>query len=505
MFSSELLQNLPQKLAEIITGSPWLFAEILLAFGFLGVIALDILFKERAKHWLYFFSLIGFIGVICAFVATPIQEEKVFFLGLLRLSYSIWIFKILIISCSILTLLILPQSGFLKSKTLPRGEFYALLWSVTLGLCLLVMSANLLMIYISLELVSISSYLLASFGLNRQSAEGGIKYLLIGALSSGIMLYGMSLLYGFTGTLDFVGEDFAIGIAQANNTALGLALLFSLGGLLFKISIVPFHIWIPDVYEASPTPIVAFFSTAPKIAALFLLYEFTRLGFTLPSGLFKGEITLAEVFALLAIATITLGNFSALWQTNLKRLLAYSSIAQAGFMMILLVVDSELGLKSFIFYSIVYLLTNFGAFLLVEMYAEGSGQKEDLKNLQGLGRIKPLPAILFTVLAISLVGLPPMAGFTAKLLIFSALWEAYLLTSSPLLMFLFVYGLLNAAVSLFYYLKIPYYLFMKEKEGENNELIFQYYDQVLLILLVTPVIVLFFRPDLILDFLQFII
>jgi NADH-quinone oxidoreductase subunit N len=116
-----------------------------------------------------------------------------------------------------------------------------------------------------------------------------------------------------------------------------------------------------------------------------------------------------------------------------------------------------------------------------------------------------LPAILFTVLAISLVGLPPMAGFTAKLLIFSALWEAYLLTSSPLLMFLFVYGLLNAAVSLFYYLKIPYYLFMKEKEGENNELIFQYYDQVLLILLVTPVIVLFFRPDLILDFLQFII
>ncbi len=486
-------------------GLPWLFPEGVLAFGFLGVLLVDILFKKKSSTFLYFFSLVGFSVALWSVWQMPVESEKVFLLNLLRLSPSVWLVKILVLSASILTLLILPNTIFFKSKELPRGEFYALLWSITLGLCLLVMSANLLMVYMSLELISISSYLLTAFGLTRQSAEGSIKYLLIGALSSGVMLYGMSLLYGLTGTLDFVGDDFVKAISQSNGNAVGLAMLLSFGGLFFKVSIVPFHIWVPDVYEATPTPLLAFLSTAPKIAALFLLYELSRLGFVFKKDIFGGHLMLSEIFVLLSVATITLGNFSALWQVNLKRMLAYSSIAQAGFMMILLVVDSSLGLQSFIFYSIVYLFTNFAAFLLLEMYARASGEREDLESIQGLGRLFPLPALLFTLLAISLVGLPPLAGFTAKLLLFSALWEVYSIEKSPLMLFLFVYGLLNAAVSLFYYLKIPYYLFIKSPKAKESLLGFHRYDQVLLVLLVLPLLVLFFRPDLILDFLQSIL
>lgn len=485
-------------------GLPWLFPEGVLVFGFLGVLLIDIFFKKSAGKFLYLFSLIGFCLVFWGVCQTPLEGERVFLLNLLRINASIWLIKLLIVSAAIFTVLILPNTVFFNSKALPRGEFYALLWSITLGLCLLVMSANLLMVYISLELISISSYLLTAFGLNRQSAEGSIKYLLIGALSSGIMLYGMSLLYGFTGTLDFVGEPFMQGITQGNDNAVGLAMLLSFGGLFFKVSIVPFHIWVPDVYEATPTPLLAYLSTAPKIAALFLLYEWSRLGFGYSEALFNGRFTLSEVFALLSIATITLGNFSALWQQNLKRMLAYSSIAQAGFMMILLVADNSLGFQSFIFYGIVYLFTNFAAFLLLEMYSRAADEGEDLKSLRGLGRLYPLPAVIFTMLAISLVGLPPMAGFTAKLLIFSALWEAYLLGNSSLMVFLFVYGLLNAAISLFYYLKIPYSLFIQAPESKVP-LSFRYYDQALLMVLALPLLVLFFRPDLILDFLQSII
>lgn len=509
MFSSELLLSLPQKLSQIVAGTPLLFAELCLAMGFLLVLLLDLIFRQRGAKVLYFFTLLGFVGIFVYLCFTPPASEQVFFLGLLRLSAAVWVFKLIVLAASIFTMLILPNSIFFKEKSLPLGELYALLWAATLGLCLLLMSANLLMVYLSLELISISSYLLTAFGLQKQSAEGSIKYLLIGSLSSGIMLYGMSLLYGFTGTLDFGSDAFALGLSEANNTALMVAILLSLGGLFFKISIVPFHIWIPDVYEATPSPIVAFFSTAPKIAALFLLYELSRIGFQLPEDTFGTHFSLQEVFALLAILTITLGNFSALWQQNLKRLLAYSSIAQAGFLMIVLLTASELGMQSFVFYSVVYLLMNFAAFLMIEMYAQTASIPDyTLQGLQGKGRIRYGLAASFTLVSVSLVGLPPTAGFTAKLLIFSALWETYLVEKSSILLFLFIYGLFNAALSLFYYLKIPYYLFLKPRQeitDDNSRVLkFKLFDQFLLIVFILPLLLLFFRPDLLLNLLHFI-
>jgi NADH-quinone oxidoreductase subunit N len=373
------------------------------------------------------------------------------------------------------------------------------------------MSVNLLMIYLSIEIVSVSSYILTTIEKTRKSTESGLKYILFGASASAVMLYGMSLLYGMTGTLDIASPDFSRGISQIDSVASTVAIILTISGFLFKISASPFHVWTPDVYESAPTPVVAFFSVAPKIAGFLVAIRFYS---AVPNNL-------QIITAVLAMASITFGNFSALWQNNAKRLLAYSTIAHSGFMLIGLVTMSQLGVTSVVFYLIVTLFTNLAAFLLVD-YTEqllvisnqlleepqitNSGSPPDqslITNFKGLGRINPFYGIMMLILMISLAGLPPTAGFFAKLNIFSALWETYQTTNQPILLWLFIFGLLNTAIALFFYLKIPFMMFFKEPL-ENQEFDLNSKQYFLAIILVLPILILFFKADWLMELISYL-
>lgn len=361
------------------------------------------------------------------------------------------------------------------------AELYSILVAVVLGLCLMSMAVNGLSIYLSIELVSIGSYLMATLGRGKKSGEGGLKYLLFGALSSAIMLYGLSFLYGMTGTLDLTSDVFSSQLSQNHPSIVLVVGFLTLAGVLFKLSLVPFHIWAPDVYEGAATPIVAFLSTAPKVAALLILMRLLSVL----------SIDFQPLMAVVALVSILAGNLSAFWQTDLKRLLAYSGIAQAGFILVGLVAFNQTGFESATFYITVYVLMNLAAFLLIDLIGEGS---TDMNSFAGKGTSHPLLSICFTIIMVALVGLPPTVGFTAKLLVFSALWEANLSAGDGLLVLLLIIGLLNAVVSLFYYFKIPFYLFFRTNT-QLPSLRRSFLGEALVALLTIGIIFLFLKTD----------
>jgi NADH-quinone oxidoreductase subunit N len=332
------------------------------------------------------------------------------------------------------------------------GEWFSLVLGLLLGTYLLTMAVNLLMIYLGIELVSLSSYVLTAFRRDRRGAESGLKYSLFGATSAALMLYGMSLLYGLTGSLDLTDPVFSRQLTQADPLVRTVVLGLTLSGLLFKIAAVPFHFWTPDVYQAAPTPTVSFFSVAPKAAAFLVLLRILLL---LPNAW-------SPVLVTLALAALAVGNFAALGQRETRRLLAYSAIAQSGFVLTGLAAGSELGVQSVGFYLATYLFASMGAFLLLDVLHPTRRGDYALSHYAGQGRRHPVPAVLLTIVLLSLVGLPPTVGFTAKLFVFSAIWEAYQASSDSGLAWLLGFGLLNTVVSLFYYLKLPLLLFFRE-------------------------------------------
>ena len=367
------------------------------------------------------------------------------------------------------------------------AEFYVIFPAILLGLYLMTMAVNGLSFYLSIELVSIGSYLFTAFGRGSKPAEGSLKYVLFGALSSAIMLYGLSLIYGMAATLDFTNAAFADNLAQSPLWVVLVAGFLVLGGIFFKLSLVPFQVWVPDVYESVPALVAAFFSIAPKAAALLVLM---RMLSALPADF-------QPTMAVVALGSILVGNLSALWQNDLKRLLAYSGIAQAGFMVVGLVAGNQAGFEAATFYLCVYLFMNLAAFLLVDLLGEG---QTDLRQLAGLGNQKPFLAVAFVLVAVSLVGLPPTAGFTAKLLVFSALWEGYQTTPNGWLLTLLGLGLLNAVVSLAYYFKLPFYLFFRPAENPiTAPKPTSFLEILLVLLLILPLFVLFFKPNWLLD------
>ncbi len=384
-------------------------------------------------------------------------------------------------------------------------EWYSLLIAMTLGLFLMTMSVNMLSIYLSIELVSICSYLLTALTADRKASEGGIKYLLFGAISSAIMLYGMSLLYGMTGTLDLTADAFGAELARQDASVVAVAMLLTLAGLLFKLAGVPFHVWTPDAYEAAPVPVAAFFSVAPKAAAVLVLM---RVVTALPLESMGGTTAavLQTPLAVLALAGILIGNLSALRQTDAKRLLAYSTIAHAGFLLVGVVALTEAGFEAVLFYIGTYLFMSLAAFFLIDLLArshdrDGAAGSLTISRFAGLGSKQPLLSVALTVVMLALTGLPPTVGFTAKLLSFSALYEAYQRTADPWLLALFALGLLNALISLVYYLKIPFLLFFRPALSPvQNALPVPKAAVWLAVGLVVPVIVLFLKPDLLLQF-----
>lgn len=468
-----------------------LIAELLLVRG-LGA--------ARARGWLAAFTLVAVLGAGLWAVLLP--TRGFLFMHLLFLDNQAVFMQVLVaLGAALVVVYESNRQTGRQADSLPVDrssgqlppEWYALLLAVVAGLFLLAESVNLLAIYLALELVSIGSYLLTALPATRRASEGGIKYLLFGAISSAVMLYGMSLLYGLTGTLDLTADAFGQELARQDTVVVTIAGLLTLTGLFFKLSLVPFHVWTPDAYDAAPLPVAAFFSVGPKAVALLVIM---RIVTALPETTDPNPLQVP--LTVLALGSILLGNLAALWQTDAKRMLAYSTIAHAGFLLVGVVSLTESGFEAALFYAGTYLIINLAAFFLVDRLALRNGGSLTMADFGGLGVQYPALSVALTVTMVALVGLPPTVGFTAKLLVFSALYEtatADIGAASGWLLALFVIGLLNAVISLAYYLKIPFLLFFRPGSGISTLHISMRLADWLAVALAVLTVVLFLQPD----------
>ena len=374
--------------------------------------------------------------------------------------------------------LIISKNYFIDTK-INRFEIPTLLLFSTLGMMLMISSKNLMMMYLAIELQSLSLYVVASIKRNSlESAESGVKYFILGALSSGILLYGFSLVYGFTGQTNFDG--IYISLSQLDKLPIGLVfgLVFILVGLAFKVSAVPFHMWTPDVYEGAPTSITAFFAIVPKLAAIALIFRFCLE----PFNNFYFEWT--QVIFFLSLASMFLGAVAAIAQKSIKRLLAYSSIGHVGYVLIALVSASDQGIRSASIYMFIYLIMNISIFSILLSLKKSDKYVEKIDELSGLSKTNPVVSVSLAIIMLSMAGIPPFIGFFGKFYVFIAAIESqqYILA---------ILGVLASVISAFYYLRIIKGMYFDEViEGENFD--FTINNQAKVILLILIFIITFF-------------
>jgi NADH-quinone oxidoreductase subunit N len=437
--------------------TPQTFASILpeiliLAIGIL-ILVFEPFWKEdqrRNAGWLTAGGL--FIAMIVSLLFARPGEPTAVLGGMIRFDWLGFFFKMLFMFAGAATALLLMD----HERAGRRGEAYLLLLASLLGMNLMAVSSNLVMLYLAIETASIPLYILAGFLLgDERSTEAGFKYLLFGTVASTIMLYGFSLLFGFSGTTD-LQEIAAIFTAGSVSPLLGFGVLALITvGLGFKVSIVPFHFWAPDVYQGAPTPIAGYLSTASKAAGFAVV---VRLFFAaLPD--FAPTWTL--VFAALAAITMTVGNLLALPQTNIKRLLAYSSISHAGYALIGVVAFSQLGAASVVFYLAAYIFTNLLAFGIVMAFSRVTGL-EEITDYAGLSRRNPFLALMMLAAFLSLAGMPPFGGFVAKIFVFAAGVQANYI-------WLVVVGIINSIIGVYYYLNVLKYVYLYRMPNEDED------------------------------------
>lgn len=403
----------------------------------LTLIALDLLLPRERKSLLPYVALVGLI-IAAGFTLALSGQQGVSFGGALIVDHLSIFFRLLFLAGT--ALVVLASIDYVRYTGLPAGEYYASIIFAAIGMMLLASSRELITIYISLELTTIALCILTCL-LKRdvKSTEAGLKYILLGALSSAALLYGMALVYGLSGSTILDDIRTAL-VTTGEEPALILALVFLVAGFGFKMASVPFHMWVPDVYEGAPTPVTAFLSVGSKAAGFVIVLRVFTTAFPAMQGIWL------PLFAILAAVTMTLGNVVALRQTNIKRMLGYSSIAQAGYAMVGLSALSPSVTASLLFFLLAYTLTNLGAFIAVIAFSAQAGGDE-IEDYNGLAKRAPLLAFGLTLCLLSLTGIPPMAGFTSKLYLFAeALGHG--------LSWLVVLGLLNSVVSMYYYLRV---------------------------------------------------
>jgi NADH-quinone oxidoreductase subunit N len=424
---------------------------LLLALGVLILIVDPFIKKESTRRsFLGWFTVCGLaVTFFAALLFGRPSDPTLVFGGMLRFDWLGFSFGLFFIFAAAITTLFFMDTGHLNL----RAEAYLLLVAATLGMCLMAASADLVMLYLAIETTSIPLYLLAGFLKdNDRSTEAGFKYMLFGAMTSAVLLYGFSLIYGFTAkTSLYEMRGFFNGI---NPLAIGITFLI-LVGLAFKVSLFPFHFWAPDVYEGAPTPVAGFLSTASKTAGFAVLIRL----FTAVFPAINADWSL--ILAILATLTMTIGNLIALTQKNIKRMLAYSSIAHAGYATIGVVAYSQLGNSSVVFYLIGYVLTNLLAFGIVGIVGSLTGS-DDFSVYAGLSRRNPALGLAAMVAFLSLAGMPPFVGFVAKFFVFSAAIEAGWV-------WLAIVGVLNSIVGLYYYLNVLKYIYLFRTENQDEE------------------------------------
>jgi NADH-quinone oxidoreductase subunit N len=470
--------------------------EAALAVAFCLTILVSLIVRKQGHVAIPVSALLG-VGVSLFFVLEQSGVSQPIFSGMMVVDPFSVFFKTVIACSSILIILFSLLSAEVRSAARYRGEYFSLLLALTLGMYLMAGAVNLLMMILALELTSLASYVLAGYTKDAgDSSEASLKYIIYGALSSGLMLYGVSILYGLTGATDIYGVNKALSGGEVNEVALLIASILITAGFGYKISAVPFHFWTPDVYEGAPVTITAFLSVASKAAGFAMMIRFFKVSFIdssvldLPEGMWASlqGFEWNNLFAVLSVLTMTLGNLVAVWQNNLKRLLAYSSIAHAGYMLMGVVVLSDKGIAAVLIYFVVYLFMNFGAFLVVMMVANKTGS-EDIDSYKGLGYRSPLIGVAMVVFFISLTGLPPTAGFIGKLYLFVALLDAQWI-------WLAIVGALNSVVSLYYYVRVLRNMFLRDPEKDSGPLKFSVPQVALLLVLLLPTLLLglYFAP-----------
>ena len=422
--------------------------EILLAAGALALVLIGAFRGEKSFGLIntLAFLLLALVGVLIATQdAVPVSAFNGAFI-----SDSFGRFmKIAVLIGSAVTLMI--SGDYLKATGSQQFEFPILVALSTLGMLLMISAGDLIALYLGLELSSLALYVVASFNRDSvKSTEAGLKYFVLGALSSGMLLYGASLVYGMTGSVSFSG----IASVLKDGTSLGVifGLVFILAGLAFKISAVPFHMWTPDVYEGAPTPVTAFFAAAPKIAAMALLVRVVEQAFPHITGQWQ------QIIVFIAIASMGLGAFAAIGQQNIKRLLAYSSIGHVGFALVGLSAGTAGGVEGVAIYMAIYLVTTLGTFGCVLAMRREGGYVEDIDDLAGLSKTHPIMAFILAMLMFSLAGIPPLAGFFAKWYVFVAAVEAKLYA-------LAVIGVVTSVVGAYYYLRIVKIMYFDEAKA----------------------------------------
>ena len=427
---------------------PLILPELILVCGAMALLMLGVFAGDRSYHsvsWLAVLLILG-AGVAASFTAEI--RTTVFGDQFVVDAFGHFMKWLVFIGAA---LAVVMSFGYNRRERIGRPEYPILIVFATLGMAMMISANDLIALYVGLELQSLALYVIAAFRRDSaRSSEAGLKYFVLGALSSGMLLYGCSMVYGFAGSTNF--ETLAALFSRPAATpeiGVVVGLVFVIAGLAFKISAVPFHMWTPDVYQGAPTPVTAFFAIAPKIAAMAL---FVRI---LVGPFFELFQQWQQIVVFIAILSMVLGAFAAIWQTNIKRLLAYSSIGHVGYALVGLAAGSADGVRGIVIYMAVYLVMTAGTFACVLAMRQNGRMVEGLSDLAGLSRNAPLLALALAVFMFSMAGIPPLAGFFSKLYVFLAAIDAGLYT-------LAVIGVLTSVVSAFYYLRIVKIMYFDE-------------------------------------------
>ena len=422
--------------------------ELILAVAAMALLMVGVFSGKRANDTVSGLAVAVLVAAGAWLILFPINGEA--FGGSFVSDPFARFMKVVTLAGSLVTLVM--SIGFAKAEKFDRFEYPVLIILATLGMMLMISANDMIAVYLGLELQSLALYVVAAINRdNVRSTEAGLKYFVLGALSSGMLLYGISLVYGYTGNTGFPQ---IAGVLAGEGRQLGLVfgLVFVLAGLAFKISAVPFHMWTPDVYEGAPTPVTAFFAAAPKMAAMALLVRVTVGAFEPVSADWQ------QIIAFVAIASMLLGAFAAIGQTNIKRLMAYSSIGHMGYALIGLAANTQAGVRGVVIYMLIYMVMTVGTFAFILAMRRKEGNVEQIGDLSGLSNTNPVMATILTILMFSLAGIPPLAGFWGK-------WYVFLAAVNAELYALAVIGVLASVVGAYYYLRIIKIMWFDEPVG----------------------------------------
>jgi len=428
--------------ADLVVMAP----ELILALGAMALLLLGAVCGEKSAQLVSRCAIAVLVAAGAALIWTVPENASAFHGAFVADAFARFA-KIFVLAGAALSLLLAEE--YFAEIELSRFELPVLMLLATLGMMLMVSASSFIALYMGLELQSLALYVLAAFNRdNLRSTEAGLKYFVLGALSSGMMLYGISLIYGFTGSVEFSAIAHVLHGAGAG-LGVVIGLVFLISGLAFKVSAVPFHMWTPDVYEGAPTPITAYFATAAKVAALALFVRAMLVPF--PDLLHQWR----QIVIIISVLSMALGAIAAIGQSNIKRLMAYSSIGHMGYALLGLAAGTALGTRGVLIYLAIYVFTNIGVFAAIQAMRRGGNAVEQIADLAGLARTQPLLALVFSALFLSLAGLPPLAGFFAKFYVFLAAIQAGLIVPAVL-------GVVASAIGLVYYLRLVKVMYFDE-------------------------------------------